>query len=410
MYAYIARQPIFDEHTNVVGYELLYRNGQLGNRAQITDGDAATRGVLSDAITVFGLKNLTNGHPAYINFTRNLLLNDFAYLADPKDIVIEIMDDVEVDGKLIQKLRDLRKAGYRLALDQFGFSTKYDRITQLMDVIRVDFRRYNRLQCQEILRRVELTNAKFLAEKVETWEEFNDARKLGFKLFQGYYFEKPTKLTKQIPSLAASSYGRLLNELMKEDVDFDVCADIIKSDVVLTYMLMRQVQTMNYYRGNLVSEIHHGLMMLGTDELRRWVCLVMVRQTNMTHSDELPRRAYLRGRFTEKLMENSMEGLDSRQGFLMGMFSLIDTILGAPMEQVLRDIDIDPEIKAALLGQGENKYSKYLQYVILYEMANYRLILPDLRLRLREEEVYELYMTCIADTDRAFSQAGGSYE
>ncbi len=410
MYAYIARQPIFNTAEKVVGYELLYRDGTAGNAANIMDGDAATRGVLADAITVFGIPKLTNKLPAYINFTRNLLLNDFAYLANPKEVVLELMEDMEVDGLLIDKLRELRKAGYTLALQGYGYSTRFDKITQFFDVIRVDFRKYNTLQVQEILKRMGKTSfrLKMLAEKVETYEIFAAAKKMGFELFQGYFFEKPTKLSKQVPPLAASSYGRLLNELMQPTVDFDVCCQIIKSDVVLTYMLMRQVQTVNYYRGNIVTEIKHGLVMMGTDELRRWVCLVMVRQTNLTHSDEMPKKAYLRGRFIEKLMENSNEGLDPRQGFLMGMFSLLDQILGVPMDQLLKDLQLDDEMKATLQGEAETRYSKYLQYVILFELGNSRLVLPNLYLRLGESQVSALYMACIADTDKAFSRMGGT--
>ncbi len=408
MYTYIARQPIFDQHEQVVGYELLYRDGKGGNAATIRNGDWATRGVLADALTVFGIPDLTGGLPAYINFTRKLLLNDFAFLADPQEIVVEIMNDVQVDGQLVDKLRQLRRAGYTLALEDYGYSTKYDRITELFDIIRIDMGKYNRLQCQQIIKRLSWSKAKLLAECLETEEEFFAAQKMGFKLFQGYYFEKPTKLVKETPALCEISYGKLLNELLKPTTDFKKCREIVESDVILTYLLLRYMKKINYYKGDPVSEIQQGLMMMGTSGLRRWVCLVMMLQENTARSDELPRRAYRRGRFIESLMEESNENVDSDQGFLLGVFSLLDRIFAVPMEQLLRDMRLGPDIKCVLLGQGENRYTKYLKYSILYEMKNGRGFLPKLNLTLDDWEVADMYRRCAAETHYAFSQMGAN--
>ena len=408
MYAHIARQPIFDQDKKVVGYELLYRDGRGGNKAEIADGDAATRGVLSDAITVFGIPQLTNRLPGYINFTRNLLLGDFPLLANPREIVIEVLGEMEVDSLLIKKLGELKKAGYTLALDDYNGGFKFNKATQLFDIIRVDVSQYNNLQQKELIKKIGHGRIKLLAEKVETMEDFATARANGFMLFQGYFFEKPTLMRKEIPPLSASSYGRLLTELLRPDIDFDVCSGIIENDVVLTYMFLRQIQTANYYRGTLISEIKHGMVMMGTEELRRWVSLVMLKQGNITHSDEMPRRAFLRGRFIERLIENADTRLDERQGFLMGMFSLLDQIMGLRMESLLRDLRLAPAVEAAILGREENEYARFLQFAVIYEMENMRLVLPDIRLRLTEEEVATMYMSCIEETDLAFYRMGGN--
>lgn len=406
MFAYIARQPIYDREKKVAGYELLYRDGTGGNSAKVVDGDAATRSVLHDAMTVFGLQQLTNKLPAYINFTRNLLLSDFALLASPKEIVVEVMGDIEVDAQLIAKLGELKRGGYKLALEDYDGSFKYQKVTQLFDIVRVNVQKYNELQLKELVKKVGMGRIRLLAERVETLDDFATARAAGFVLFQGYFFEKPTFLSKRIPSLAASTYGRLLHELLAEEPDFGRCSEIIQSDVLLTYMFMRRAQTANYYRGNMVTEIRQGLVLMGTEELRRWVCLVMLKQSNVTHSDELPKKAYLRGRFIERLMENSRTRLDPRQGFLMGMFSLLDQVMGVQLESLLEELRLTPAVKAALLGREENEYAIYLQYVVIYEMANERLILPDIHLRIDEDEVLALYMKCIEDADLAFYRLG----
>lgn len=402
MFAHIARQAIFDEAKNVMGYELLYRDGRSGNRAVILDPSAATRGVLSDAVTIFGLHNLTNLLPAYVNFTRELLINDFALLADAADIVIEVDDSVLVDDELIGHLEQLKRANYKLAVDHYGGGGFIEEEIALFSVVKVDFQALSREQCREIASRFQGMRQRLLAMKVETEADFQAAKQMGYTLFQGYYFAKPRCMSRQIPSLAARSYGQLLNQLQKEELDYDACCQIVQQDAALTYLLLRQVQTANFYRGRRISDVRTGMVMLGTEELRRWIMLALIRQNNVTHSDELPRMAYLRALFIEGLMKHSYYAPDCHMGFLLGMFSLLDRIVGVQIHELLVDLDIDPAFKRALMGTEENLYSLYLQYAIVYEMGNARLILPDLELDLDEKGISELYLQCFTEVDEAY--------
>lgn len=408
MYAYIGRQAIFDREKGVAGYELLYRSGGSGNRADIVDGDAATRGVLSDAVTIFGISHLTNGKRAFINFTRELLLGDFARLANAREIVVEVDAAVEIDGPLEKKLRELTEAGYRLALDGYSGSIRHDPILGLFDYIKVDFRRTEPSLRRSLSHRLRRSHAHLVAEKVETEADFREAMELGYHLFQGYYFEKPARLTRRVPSLAASSYGRLMNELLRPTVDYDACCQVIQSDVTLTYMLLRQVQTAEYYRGNIIDEIKQGVVMMGVDQLQRWICLVLLRQNNVFHTDELAKHAYLRGRFLQRLSKYCDDAPPAQECFILGMFSLLDQVMGVSMEELLQDLNLAPALKAALLGREENEYARFLQFVIVYEMDNDRLYFPDIGLRLSEQDVATLYEKCQAATDKAFERLGGS--
>lgn len=409
MYAYIARQPIFNANKKIQGYELLYRDGSSGNVANIKDGDSATRYLLSDAITRFGLPALTNQHPAYINFTHNLILNDFVRLANPRDIVVELLEDVIINDKLIEKLKDLKKLGYTLAIDDYVGHPRFNEILSLADIVKVDFRFTDEQERSNISTRLKKLPITLLAEKVETMEEFSAAVEMGYTLFQGYFFEKPRIFRKKIPSLAASSYGRILNELQKNDANFDTCSRIIYADAVMTYMLMQKMHSLTYYRGNVISGIKHALVMMGMAELRRWIILLLARENNITQSDELVRVAYLRGVFVEQLMQHSNTSADSEKGFILGMFSLLDKILGIRLEELLNDISLDQRVKDALLGKRQNTFSHILQYAIVYEMANPNLELPDIGLHIGSQDVAKLYMECIVETDRTFNSFGGSY-
>lgn len=415
MLAYIARHPIFDRSKRIVAYSLLYRNGTGGNTARILDADAATRSVLGGTFSVFGLSQLTNNLPAYITFTRNLLMEDYAYLADPKEIVVEVPGDVTVDDLLVQKLNELVRRGYRLSLtnytEQMG-RFRFDRIIHLFDVVRIDVSRNSRLQAKALIRHLSESHshARLLATRVEALEDFNDAKGMDFSLFQGYFFEKPTFLSKQVPSLAKTSYGRLFNELLRPTPAYNRCVEIIESDPVMMHMFQVRVRELDPRRRGPAPSTQQGLMMVGTEELRRWISMVLLRQNNVTQSDETARLAYRRGLFIERLMERSDTELDPRQGFLMGLFSLLDRVMGVSMESLIADLNLTPELKAALLGREENEYSLFLQYAVIYEMANPRLLFPDIGLRIGGEEVSTIYMECIADTDRAFAGPGGITE
>ena len=408
MFAYIARQPIFNVNKDVRGYELLYRDGKSGNVANIVDGDAATYSVLSDAITLFGLPMLTNKRRAYVNFTKNLVMNDFVFMTDPKDIVVEILESTDVDDEFKEKISEMKEAGYVLALDDYSGQDVFDDILPMIDIVKVDFvATPDRERQRELADKLLSVPVTLLAEKVETMEDFNAALDMGFSLFQGFFFEKPRIFNKRIPTLAGSSYGRILNELQKPDVDFETCAKIISSDASMTYMVMKKVQSLNYYRGNAIVGIKLALVMMGVGELRRYIVLMLARKNNVTHSDELVKQAYLRGIFIEELMKKSKYEDKADQGFLLGMFSLLDKILGAQMEDLLEDIDIEKDLKDALFGKGENYFSRFLQYVLIYEMGNPNLLLPDVKLRVDEKTVTDCYMQCIVTTDATFTEFGG---
>ena len=394
MYAYIARQPIYNLNKEIRSYELLYRDARSGNVSIITDGDAATRNVLSEAMSLFGFSKLTNGHMAYIHFTKNLILNDFVRLADPKEVAVEVMADITIDAAVTRKLEELRKLGYTLVLEDYDGHGQYNSILPLINIVRVDFRRFGRDDQRRFARKLKKVPVTMLAEKIETQADFDAARDLGFLLFQGYYFEKPRLMNKQIPKLVDSPYGRLLNELLRPSVDFDVCAQMIQSDAAMTYLLLKRAGFQDNFGGNVLPDIRRMLIQMGQGELRRYALLLLARENNATASDEAIRQGCLRGLFIERMMERA--GLDSADGFLLGMFSMLDRILDTPMERLVAGIDLDAEMKDALAGTAENGYTPWLQYIMLYEMSNPRLLLPEIPVEIPADEVSDLFMRCFS--------------
>ena len=407
MLAYIGRQAIYNTVYNVAGYELLYRrNDQIGAAGLGMDGDEMTKSVLLDAVNVFGIKNLTNGLPAYINFTRNLIMDDFAYLFDPKDIVVEVPSDIFVNDALVSKLSGLQRSGYQLSLNSYNEKNgriKFDRIINSFDVIRLDISGKNRLQVKDLLQRLRFSRTQLLAERVETESEFEMVQQLKFTLFQGYYFERPDTVSKQV-SLTATGYGKLLTELMKLHPNFEMCCRIVETDSVLAHLFLRHALKARYNRENVAAEVRRAMTLIGLDGLRMWTTAQFLKQVNTTASDELARKAFLRGRFVERLVQNSETSIHREEGFFLGLFSLLDQVTGASLDSILAEMPLEEPAMAALRGRVENEYSAFLQYAKAYEAASGAAQFPPIRLRLGDRKVSNLYMECMADTDKAFAE------
>lgn len=402
MYTFLARQPIFDDKYNVYGYELLYRDADQASCANVADGNAATKRVLSDAITLFGLNTLTDSKPAFVNFTEELILEEFPTLADPKDIVVELLEDVKITPKIIEKVAKLKNEGYTIALDDYSGDPNFDEILPYIDILKVDFMLTEKVAQENIAKKLGHTLT-LLAEKVETNEEYEWAKSMGYKLFQGYFFSRPVTYKKKTQRISFATYLMLMAELGKENVDFAKCCSIIRSDAVLTYKLLQKMSTVGYFRGHAINKVENAFTMMGVSNLRRWLLLVVARGNNKTGSDELARLAFLRGLFAESLIKKSSKSNESENAFLMGMFSLLDKILGEDKEKLLEHLAISEAVRDALLGKVENIYSQLLDFIIDYENQRNRISLQSLGINVSEDELLRIYVNCVAGVDATFS-------
>ncbi len=401
MYTFLARQPIFDNHYHVHGYELLYREAEKASAANVTDGNYATKRVLSDAITLFGLDTLTNSRPAFVNFTEDLILEEFPLLADPKDIVVELLEDIRMTPKVIEKVAKLKELGYTIALDDYLGDEKLDLVLPYVDILKVDFMLTDRATQEEIARK-RRDSLTLLAEKVETNEEYEWAKSVGYKLFQGYFFSRPVTYKKKAQRISSATFIMLMTELGKEDVDFSKCCSIIRSDTVLTYKILQKMSTLEYYRGHAIDKVESAIVVMGVSNLRRWLLLVVARDNNKTASDEVARAAFLRGLFAEELIKRSTRANESESAFLMGMFSLLDVLLDESREDLLEGLAISQQVRDALLGKAENLYSKLLDFIVDYENQRNRVSLRELGIRISDDDVHRLYADCVAQVDEAF--------
>lgn len=367
---YIARQPIFNTSQNVYAYELLYRDTEENIFNSQVDGDFATGTVISESILNFGMSELTNGKKAFINFTQSYILNKAAYLLNPDQFVIEILEDVVFTIEVIDALYTLKAAGFDLALDDYVGLSLTDEILSLIDIIKIDFRATTREERAEFAPRLKSAGKILLAEKVETKTDIAEAFSLGCQLFQGYYYSRPAMLKRNSLDISSVSYMKLSRELSLPTINLERIAWIIHWDAHLTYKLLKRMKTLQYYRGNAITSIRRALVMMGDDEVRRWVMLVLIRGIVDSKSDELVRIALIRAFMCEKLARETDNHLYSAKAFSTGMFSIIPYEDNLSAES-LKDLQIPEDIKDALLGK-DNILRRLLDLAMAYENGNWQ--------------------------------------
>lgn len=365
MSTFVARQPIFDRQKRVHGYELLFRSGN-GNSYDGTDGDSSTLDVITNSLLVIGLDDLTCGKRGFINFTRNLLIQDIGELLPRHAITIEVLEDVEGTEEVLEACRRLKTQGYSLAMDDFTVRSTDSPLLPLADIVKVDFFQVAAEDRRNLCRAVRQAGAVPLAEKVETQEEFSQAAEWGYEYFQGYFFAKPDIRSGKRITGSKLTYLRMLAEISKPMVSYERIEELIKQDVSLTYRLMKFMNSAWFGFRSEIRSIHHALVLLGPGQLKKWFTLIALRYMGSDKPDELILCSLIRARTAEDLAERIELQDHGQELFLTGTFSVIDALTDSPMEEVLAQLPLNERIKKALIS-GEGAYGDVLDVIKTYE-------------------------------------------
>ena len=368
MQKFIARQPILDRSENVFGYEILFRRAEEAF-SYIDDPDFASSSVISDSMILYGINELTDGKKAFINCTREALVKGRVALMPADRIVIEVLETVAPDSEVLTACRLLKSAGYTIALDDFQGDFQ-DALVDFADIIKIDVLATSSREAEEILRRYRPRGIRFLAEKVETREQFKQAIEQGYTAFQGYFFAKPRIIRSNDVPPRKLFYLRLLQTVTRPELDVRKVAEEIKHDLGLSYKLLRFLNSAAFGFRNRIRSIRHAVALLGQAEMRKWISLVAIASLGEDESPVLFETALTRAAFCEHLAPRV--GAVSRQAdyFFLGLLSNIDAILSRPMRSILAELPIGNDIKEALSGKP-NKLFDTLQAVVSYEKGDW---------------------------------------
>lgn len=403
---YVARQPIFNLDSKIYGYELLYRSGFQNRYGGIEDDDLASLSVLSNSAFVFGVEALAGNGRAFINFTRSALVNGYARVLPPERLVVEVLEGVQVDDAVRDACKSLKDDGYLIALDDFDPHGPTGPLTDLADIVKVDFMAFpdaasRRRVAEPLLRR----GIELLAEKVETAEDARQAREFGYIYTQGYFFARPEI------SVGSRSSGfkvhrlQLLTELNGADPDLAVIEELLRHDLALSFQIIRYLNSAAFALRSRVTTIRQAVTMLGQSGLRTWATVVILADAGSDRPLELIVTSVARGRFCE--LAGLAVGMHHRQHelSLLGLFSLIDVIVGQPLDAILEAICLPADVAAAIRGEP-GPMTDLLNLAKGYERADWTTVEQLVaRIGLPPWEAPAIYLDAVAWGNRTYALA-----
>jgi len=390
---FLARQPIFNSERDVYGYELLFRSGPQ-NFFDSSHPEAAAASAV-DNLFLFGVERLTQGRRAFINCTRDFLLRDFPAALPVDRVVLEILENIQPDEEIVAACRRLKSMGYLIALDDFQESPAWLPLTELASFIKVDLLASSPAEQRRLFTAFASKNLRLIAEKVETYEDFERTQSWGYSFFQGYFFSRPEMLTRHdIPSNQLN-YLRVLQAVNQKEMNLDDVSGKIKAEASLSYRLLRYLNSPAF---PLICEVHsipHALSLLGERGIRRWVSLVSVACMGGDKPEELIMLPLIRARFCESLAPLAGLSGSANDLFLLGLLSAMDAILDMKMADVVAEITVDEEIREALLGR-DNKLREVFDLAVKYEMGCWdALAVGARRLHIPEDSIPNRYLESV---------------
>jgi len=364
-FRYVARQPILDLRSQIHGYELLYRNG---NETEFSgDCEVASRTVL-DSTVIFGIEKFAGGSLAFINCTSETLTEDLVRVLPPEKSVLEILETSEPTPELIAACRKLKSMGYRLALDDFTWADRFAPLVELVEYVKIDFLLTPPAERQELLQRLKSYKVKLVAEKVETLEAYQQAVSEGFTFFQGYYFCRPELVKNRKVPANHLCHFEILRLLHNVPIDLDKLSRTVKRDESLTYRILRLVNSAAYAVRSDISSVRSALVLLGEDTFRRVATLAIATELSKGRPPEILKIAMIRARFCESAAP--LCSFSPSEQYLLGMFSLLPSMLAIPMEQLTPSLPLRKEIRQALEG-GSNLEGQMLEWIKGHESGDW---------------------------------------
>ena len=394
--SYLARQPIFDTNEQVVAYELLYRDDHGGPLA--IDGNQATTEVLINSYIEIGLSKLIEHHQSYINVTRDFIINHEQLPPPSQQLVLEVLEDVEADNEVIAAVQALIEKGYQIALDDFDYDQKHSGLLPLAHIVKVDILQHDVDALTKLYTSLRNFPVKLLAEKVETIEQFNHCRALGFDLFQGYFLCHPKIMRGQRLPANQLHVMQLVAELQKNDAEARSLEKIIEQDVALSYKLLSYINSAAFSLRNKIESIHHAVVCLGQSEVRKWASMVALSSVEGA-SNELIRIALLRAKIGELLTEVAGQG-NPGTAFMVGLFSTLDALMNIPLDELLTRVPISAEVNDALLHR-QGPYGQTLGVALAYERGDWQAIDEA---GFSEEVIASCYLQAVQWSDKTSGQ------
>ena len=393
---FLARQPILCGAQNLVAYELLFRRASHGP-ANVIDDLSATASVIAHA-SELGIDNVIGNALGFFNVDAAVLMCDFVNFLPSDKVVLEILETVQVTPELVTRVTELQQGGFTFALDDVvSQAEELQPLLPLVKIIKIDITGMDKAQLAGLTRHFKAQRKMLLAEKVETVEQFRDCMELGFDYFQGYYFARPVILSGKKLSPSQMVIMDLLG-LIAADAENHQLEQSIKKDASLVLTLLRLVNTPGLGVTHRIDSLGQALTVLGRRQLQRWLQIILYAEHSKgSHfNSPLLQLAATRGKLLELIAEklHPKNRAMADTAFTVGIMSLMDTLFGQTMQDILAQVSVAEEVADALLQRGGfyGDALKLAEYIERIEQSG-ALLVPTLqKLELGIEDLYALQL------------------
>lgn len=396
----MARQPIFDDDNKVYAYELLYRSNGQQNSYNGVNGDESTADVVTNAFFGLDVRDVIGNAKAFINFTGNLLKHGVPKMISSDILVVEVLENQMMDEDTLAACQDLKERGYTLALDDFEYENAYSELFQLGDIVKIDFRTSQKA-IEETAYVCRYCNKIMLAEKIETREELEYAKRLGCTFTQGYYFAKPTLMSKNSIQPLPVNFMQIMQLVSSEEPEISDIVEVISRDTAMCQRLLRLINSVYFGVRNRVSSISQALVILGLDYLREWVYLMGMQR--ITHNDnvEIMRMSVLVAKFCRGIALLIPDAARSCEAFyLMGLLSMVTYSGERALAIALEEFPVTDDIKNGLMRRG-GLYSDVFEMVLGYDKGDWAVVDSfSEKYGIPSEKISEVFLNCVKEAER----------
>jgi EAL and modified HD-GYP domain-containing signal transduction protein len=369
---FLGRQPIVDSNEIIYGYELLFRDDSYHNVAIIKDAFGAITTTLFNVLSRFGVSDLIGEKYGFINLNREFLLSEFVELIPKDNFVLEILENTKVDDLVLNRICELKSRGYKFALDDFVFDASYiENFKPLLDkvqYIKVDYPLVKSLDLEQKIKILNKLSAKLVAEKLENFEEYKKCKELGFHLFQGYFFARPTIFETQYFDPSKVTVVKIIN-MINQDKPINYIVQVFEIDPILSFNFLKFINSAAFFFRTNIKSIRHAISLIGLKKLENWLLLMSFANKHGKKSVHSPlfQTAVIRAKTMELLAQKVFHDEEKKdEAFLAGLLSLIDILFGKSKNELIKSLGLDIKIEKAIL-EYEGKLGVMLQAVIYDE-------------------------------------------
>ena len=351
---FVARQPILDGSRKLVAYELLFRSSASAQGAEVADGSQATAQVAIDTLLSLGLNTVVGRHRAFINADLEMLASEAIEVLPTDRFVLEVLETVPAWAR--ERCAELRDRGFEIALDDFVVGDDRERLADLVDYIKVDLMLTREQGLGQLVGDLRRFDARLLAEKVEDTNDFDFCRELGFDLYQGYFFARPTTVSGRGLDVERAGLIRSFRAV-SDDRSVDEVADVLKQNAKLGLQILRIANSAGLGSVQKISSFEHAIMYIGRQHLRRWLLLLLYSsRSGLELGNPAIEIAAIRGRMLELLcpLAPTSAGLDDEAhdgAFLAGLLSLSESALGLELTELMDELGVHAAVRAGVLSR-----------------------------------------------------------